>query len=166
MKKLAGMLLALAMVVSLFGVTAAAKAPEYKNTKAAVKAMGEYALDYTVEEIDEDGDERVVLQHSGEVCSFEMNLFFTEDNEGIIIRVWDLITFDEAKMDDVIHAVNDLNNSYKLVRFYACPDNSVTASFDLIVREGHEVGDITMEAIARMIGIIEDAYPALSAFAA
>lgn len=135
--------------------------PQYPNTIEFIDLLEEYDIDYSYSGIDSDGDEGVYIYED----DYTVILYFSEDQELISIRVWYVIEYAEDDLMDVIYACNDLNYSYRFVTLYADEsDNTVTASMDVIVREGNSVADIAAEAVAHLENILAEAYEVLGEF--
>lgn len=164
MRKITCLVLLLALLTAVCAIPAFAEEAVYANTKAALAAMDKYNLVYTLEGVDGDGDEEVVITHKTDASEYTIHMFFPEDDETVSIRVWDVIAFDSSVRSAVLETVNDLNCSYRFLRFRADSDNTVTVSIDLIVRAGNGIGDIVLEALGHIQSIVDEAYPELAVF--
>jgi hypothetical protein len=79
--------------------------------------------------------------------------------------VWDLISFPKEDYAAVVNVCNDLNAEYRFITFHVDKsDNTVTATYDLVVRPNDDVGAIVFEAIGWMEYILVEGYPYLSAY--
>lgn len=163
MRKLMSLLLVLAML-SVCLVPASAETVTFANAQKAVSAFDEYGVDYVCKGLDKDGDDKVVVTYQSEVSEYIINYFFTEDDETVYIRVWDLIAFQSYDRSAVIETLNEQNSSYNFVRFYADDDDTVTASLDIIVRPSEDIGDIIIESLVRIVRIMDKVYPELAGF--
>ena len=164
MKKWTALLLTLILSVSLCAA-ALADEPQYANTKAFLDSLDEVGLQYTLVGMLGE-DETVRIGNKAGDINYDFVLFFSEDNETVYIRVWDLITFDPDNLNDVLRAVNNLNNAYSFTAWYVNEDeNSINVRYDAIVREGASVPEIVLEALIRMNNIIEEGCETLTAYA-
>jgi len=59
---------------------------------------------------------------------------------------------------EVLSALNELNREYRFVRFYTDQEDYVTVQIDRIIAV-NETADPVMEMIARILRIIDEAYP-------
>ena len=150
------MLLVAILLVTLSPVAFAASA-QYANTRSFLGELDTYEIRYTLEGVDSDNNEIVHIKNKGDYYSYTIHYYFSEDNESVSIRIWNLIDFDSSDMDKVYLAVSQLNKTYKWVKFYADEiDNSVTLSADMIVRRNSGTGDIVLEMTLRIASILDD----------
>ena len=163
MKKMTAVLLVLIMVLSM----TAAHAAQYVNTNELLKVLDKCNLTYTVSGIDDQNYEYIefVMPYS-EADRCKVTCVFSQDNSYASLRAWDLITFDPNNSGNLMNTINQLNRTYRYVRWSAdTNDNTVDLYLDLIIREGSEVQDIIQEAFLRLYAILGDASPELKPFA-
>ena len=166
MKKALALFLTALLLLSL--ASAALAVPDnvtYRPTRRFLELLDEEGIKYQYRGIDQDNDEYVVITYTIEDDhDCRMNLYFNEDLEHCSIRVWNLIDFDEANLVDVYRACDELNSSYKYIRFYVDEtDYSVTASYDIIFRSTG-ADEICREAIRKMVNVCDAAIPTLAAY--
>ena len=140
MKRLLTGIICLIMLTMCVGTGFAVKA-QYTNTQAFLDALDGISITYTViNNTDEDKTDQVKVNNKGDKCAYTINYFFDKDNTEASIRVWDLIKFKDSDLEKVTKAVNSLNYQYKYVKWYVDEsDNTVTASWDIIIRENKDV---------------------------
>lgn len=164
MKKFLAVLLASLLIAGLC-MPAHAVTAQYKSTQAFADILDSLEITYSLSGPDSDGDELISIENefdNGYECTF--HVYFNSHEENCYIRVWNIISYDDADFSKVLRACNTLNNQYKYVRFYADEsDNTVTASLDLIFRD-NDVDQIVLEALLTAVSILEDAYPALEIY--
>ncbi len=87
----------------------------------------------------------------------------TDDDNDVGVRIYSLVTsVQEEKRMAVLEACNRLNATYRFITFELDRDNDVSVAFDLPVATSDEcLGHSVMEILARIAGILEDAYPLL-----
>lgn len=164
MKKLIAALLLAVMCTGLF-IPALAEMPAYDATKSFIAVLDEENLVYTFKGKSENGDEHILLENENENFAYEINVFFDEDNDCASVYVWYIIEFADADYADILYAVNELNYSYKYVRFYVDEsDNTVTCAMNIILQDTGDAGDIVLEGLLRMASILKVAYPALKPY--
>lgn len=165
MKKLTALLLALILTLSLSA--ALATEAQYANTKEMLKILDDSEVAYTIVGIDEDGDECVQVNNKDENgLTYAIICYFSEDNNTVILRIYNILTYDPADAAGVFEAVNTLNSQYKFVSWYAdTEDNTITLRMDLIVREGASAGQIAVEGLIRMVQILQGGYATIQPFA-
>ena len=164
-KRLFAVLLALCLFLSL-SVPAFAVSAEYSTTKAFLKVMDREKNKYTVEGVDEDGDEKVSVSVKGDnKKTIEVRIFFNEDLDVVSMRCWYVISFDKADLDRVLTAVNQINNDYRFVKFVVDEsDYSVDAKIDCPLRDDDIAGEIAYDALFYIENIVDEAYLELKEF--
>ena len=65
----------------------------------------------------------------------------------------------------ILNLVNELNGEYILAKWTADDDNTVTVAMDVILRPDDSMADILLEAVARMVDIVDAGYPTLEPYA-
>lgn len=145
---------------------AAAESPAaYESTGAFLALMDAKGMTYTLEGLDGEAREKVVIRNTDAGGNtYDISYFFEPGDERCALRVWNLITFDAAKRPEVLRALNTLNSEYRYVRFHADEsDNTVTASMDLIFHR-EDAALIVWEATLHLVDILETGCPALAAY--
>ncbi len=164
MKRIIALLLALALAMPL---TALAGRCEYANTQAFCDLMDAEEIEYTWYGTDDEDDEVVILESSGDgIGDYDIYLYFYEDESSasMACRVWEVITYDPARFSEVVEACNTLNASWRYITFYAdTNDNTVTVSFD-VVTVGGSAAQTCYGMISRLVSILEKAYPDLAPY--
>ena len=84
----------------------------------------------------------------------------------VSLRVWDVIEFEESDLAKVLITANDLNASYKWVKFVVyTEDCTVSAEMDATFGED-DAGEICLRDLYRIIDIVDLAYPEFEPYAA
>ena len=147
------------IMLTLCAGTGLAVQAQYPNTIAFLKKMDDLGITYTVEGINEKEQEKITIKNSGDQISYTLVYFFNKDNTECDIRVWYVLYYDAAEFDNVLRAVNKLNNTYKYCTWIADDsDSTITVTCDVILRENGDVGDIVTDATMNVVDIIDDAY--------
>lgn len=153
------------LLLSVFCPAAFATEPQYANTKAFTNGLDKADLIYAVRGIDDDGDEHVTVGFTDNDKSYTVHFFFDEDNEYLGIRIWDILTYSDADFSRLLRVINTLNDKYKYVNFTLDEsDNTVSLSFDLILRPSNSVEEITLEALLRVVQILKDSLETLTVY--
>ena len=84
---------------------------------------------------------------------------FTGDEGEYLSLYYYLESAPEDKIADVLMVCNEMNSTYKWVKFYVDSDNDITLQDDAILNVDN-AGDETLELIVRMIDILKDTKPA------
>lgn len=93
--------------------------------------------------------------------TMEVIVFFDENDRTISLKSFDLCQIPEEKKEAVYGVCNELNMSFRWLKFYVDEgDNTVTAQDDAIVQPDSS-GEEILALIARMAGVIDEAYPKL-----
>lgn len=164
MKKLIAVLL-LAVLCTGMMIPAVAETPAYDVTKSFVAVLNENDLAYTFNGKTNTGEEHIQMENEDEHFAYTINLFFHEDNDRASVYIWNIIEFADADFANVLRAVNELNYSYKYVRFYVDEtDNTVTCAMNMILHDNTDAGDIVLEGLLRIASILKVAYPSLSVY--
>ena len=166
MKRIAKSMLALVLVAILLCAPALAASATYANARDFVRVLDANGLtDYTLMGIDSDGDDGVMLDYSGDYWDYSIRYYFSEDEDLVLIRIWNLMEFDASEVDAAKIAANEANYDYKIARFYVDEsDNTLTCSYDLITREGASVGECVLDATAYLINIIDASHDKFARF--
>lgn len=163
-RNIAMLLIVFALCFSVLCAPAHAATAQYKSTQAFVDAMSAEGYKYTLQGVDQDGDELVLTTFDTDNGSIEIRFYFDQNCENTYIRVWNVIDYDYSDVREVCQALDTLNGEYKFVRFYTDDyDDSVTASLDLIYRN-NDVGEICMEGLYYVVNIVEVALADLAPY--
>lgn len=167
MRKWISLLFGLVLCVSVCASALAAE-PQFANTKAFLAYMDEIGISYNFLGAASEDTEAVQIpnQTDTDQIPYDFVLIFPEDNTCVSIRIWDFITIDPGKTDEVLRAINQLNGGYKYIKWYVDEENNtINVDYDLIVREGTSVPDIVMEAMVRLYSLIEEGYVKIAGYA-
>ena len=88
-----------------------------------------------------------------------------DDNDRTVsLTSYNVCAVPESKKDGLYQICSELNAHFRWVKFYVDEeDNTITARDDAIV-QAESSGEEIHELIARMVGIVDDAYPTLMRF--
>lgn len=165
MKKLFAMMTMIALICAMFVSPALAEKAEFANTQSFLDVLDANDFVYTLAGLDSDGDEKVEIENNGDALTYYLNYYFTEDNELVSIRIWNLISYSDEDFINVLREVNAINYDYRYVCFVADEtDNTVTVKYDVILRPGDAVGDIVFEESVHMASIIDEAFSRLAPY--
>ena len=91
--------------------------------------------------------------------SVEILLFFSEKNDNVGIRSFDLCKVPEAKKPALYELCSKLNDKYRWVKFYIDEDdNTITAADDAVIQLD-SCGEECLELVMRMCDIADEVYP-------
>lgn len=132
------------------------------STKQFVQALEQKEIRYTDQGTTEGGKDMIAVTYGGDnMSSIRVQFFFDENGESVALRVFDIVKVSDDKVARILTAVNEQNARFRFVKFVLdVRDNTVQAEIDASFRN-HDVGDVCLEALQRMVGICDDAYPEL-----
>ena len=103
---------------------------------------------------DDDGDVTVTIPYEGK----RMICIFSGEN-GKFLSIYCFYEETPAgKVYDMIDVCNQLNKTYKWVKFYLDKDNDVTAQIDALLTRS-TAADVAFDMLIRMIDILKEAKP-------
>ncbi len=85
---------------------------------------------------------------------------FSENCRYAALRCFRIATVPKDRLGQAILTCNELNNTYKWVKFCVDDDGDVTAENDAIL-DAATCGAVCLELMARMTQVINEAYPKL-----
>lgn len=113
------------------------------------------------QEVDPGRAVRVGFSHMPNAGAVGVIVFMDEDDASIALRSFNLVTLDDAVKPAMYKVCSDLNAQYRWMKFYVDEkDNTITVAADAVTQLD-SVGEETMELVARMVRIIDEAYPTL-----
>lgn len=160
MKRLLGLMIAVVLCLSLMCSSALAISAAYSSTQAVADKLDELEIVYTLVGVTDSGVEVLKVPYGDYTIFF----LFDEDLDLTSIRIWNIITFDDADLSKVLRSVNALNIDYKFTKFCVDEDdNTVSCEMDIIHRD-KDVADIVLEGLLHMLSILKHAEEALSVY--
>ena len=92
--------------------------------------------------------------------SYRIRFISKDDDNDVSARLFPLLNVGENQMDRILPKLNELNNTYRHVKFCCDKDGNVNAEYDYSV---NCVSPVTgaMEMIIRFMQIIDETYPLL-----
>ena len=135
---------------------------QYDATRDFLQELEEQNVLYAWRGVDEDKDEVVTITYSlldGDVTVY---FYFEEDDQHCDIFAWDLIEFEESRLNEIYEVCNELNCTYKYCTFFAEPEYfSLSVSMSLIYR-APVYSEICFEALIHTVNIIDEAMETLA----
>jgi hypothetical protein len=162
MKKLTALLLTLILMISI-AIPALSESTNgtYDSAKQFIAALEKEDIGYDYLGVDSHEYDVVNVELEGDNTTVSLYFYFNSDGEDVAIRVWDLITYDEAMDDAVVRAANTLNQNYRFAYFYGDTDFTVTGSMDVIFHDGDDIGAICYDAMMFVADVCDTVYPDL-----
>ena len=106
----------------------------------------------------EDGGTLMVAGFNGQMATYDLLMVFDKEDHTAMIRVGRLAKVPIDRQFEVLSALNELNREYRFVSFYSDPEDFVTAQTDRVIA-ANETAEPVMEMIARVVQILDGAYP-------
>ena len=103
-----------------------------------------------------------VVMHFRTECVSKVDVLFSFDREDNTFRccTGPVATVPSQRRSLALHAINEMNGTYRWFNFYLTNDGEVQAQSDAILVDDH-VGDMCMTYLANLLKIVDDAYPRL-----
>lgn len=132
------------------------------STREFIRTLDETDVKYTMLDPTKSGKDDMVVSFGGKnMESIRNRLVFDTDNEGVAIRVFNIVKIPDDKLAKMLITVNSLNYEYRFVKFCIdTDDNTVQAEADVSFRAG-SVGPVCMELLLRVTKLCDDVYPTL-----
>ena len=106
----------------------------------------------------DNGDTLMIAGFNGKNATFDIIMVFDKEDHTVTMRVGRLAKIPIDRQFEVLSTLNELNRTYRFLRFYSDPDDFVTVQYDYIVAE-NETAEPAMEMIFRTLQIIEEGFP-------
>ncbi len=109
-----------------------------------------------------DKGENVVLVSYGakNIKSVPVYVFFSKDGEGIAqFKCWEIANFKDKEAKALI-ACNELNSTYRWVKFYMDKDSDIVVDCDAYLDED-TCGEECVNLIRRLVSIVDEGYPVI-----
>ena len=109
-------------------------------------------------------EESITIQYEGDYMdTIKVHVIFNAGDPNYVVLVsWSIGHFDEAHLQAGYEAMNEVNNTYKWVKFYLDDDDDVTAKSDLIV-DLNSCGEEILDRVLRMVWVSDEAYGTIMA---
>ncbi|MDO5143902.1 MAG: hypothetical protein Q4E72_04745, partial [bacterium] len=131
---------------------------EYASTKRFISQLQQHDFAYyTVEAPDSaTGYEKISFPvghklENGAELVYGVSAYFCDSNERMLLRVWNLISFEEANLAPVMELCNTLNAQWLMCKFHVdLTDCSVTVCCDVPLADVAEMGGVMWDAFDTM----------------
>lgn len=161
-KSLAVLLL---VVISVCACVPAFADPQFSTTRDFLAVLEKENLSCHFNGLISTGEEHIAMANADENFAYDIDVYFHEDNDFVSVFVRYIIGFSDADFPNVLRVVNELNYSYKYVRFYVDEsNNTVTCAMNIILQDAGDTGNIVLEGLLRMANILKVAYPKLAVY--
>ena len=130
----------------------------YKNL--FMSYMDSEGVRYT--ELDTEKNNVVKVVYNGDnLKSIAVFVFFDSDGDPLVqLKCWDIANF-KGKEDKAIRVCNDLNATYRWVKFYVDDDADIIADIDAVI-DVASCGAECLQLVRRLVNITDEAYPEIA----
>ena len=106
----------------------------------------------------DDGGSLVVCGVNGKNnARYDVLFVFDKDGHSVSLRVFGLLTFPEEKWAAMLDAANELNGTYRWLKFFTKEDR-VNVQCDAVISDDTS-GKVCVELLVRTMRIVDEAYP-------
>ncbi|MBE5807130.1 MAG: hypothetical protein E7317_02185 [Clostridiales bacterium] len=115
---------------------------------------------HNTREID-NGSSLVVCGFTGKQNNrYDVAVIFDANEKSAGLRIFKLAVASEEKREEVLKAINDINNTFRWTKFTLHDDGDINVEIDALINQ-ETVGRVMVELMLRMAKIVDDAYPQL-----
>ena len=97
------------------------------------------------------------LKNSGQ---YMIRLCNIKEQDDTAIRIFRIISVEKEQIPAILPVLNQINAKYRFVKFYCDSDGDVNLSYDFFSKDSHP-DKCAMEAIIRIVDIMDEVYPIL-----
>ncbi len=110
---------------------------------------------------DLDGGESLVVcsVNSKSNARYDAIFVFDKDGHAVSLRIFGLAVFPDEKWAQMMDAANELNGTYRWLKFFT-KDDKINVQCDAIINEDTS-GPICVELLLRTMKIVDEAFPKL-----
>ncbi len=133
----------------------------HKSTQDFIRKLNEKNVHYKEAGTAKNGDDLLTVSFSCDNISsgVKVTFFFSDDNEDVALRCFDLVKVPDDKVAACFIAVNQQNKKFRFGKFVLdTGDNTIQMEMDAVFRD-HDVGEICYELMMRAVNLCDDAYP-------
>ncbi len=113
-------------------------------------------------ELDTEKNNVVKVVYNGDnLKSIAVFVFFDADGDPLVqLKCWDIANF-KGKEEKAIRVCNDLNATYRWVKFYVDDDADIIADIDAVI-DASSCGAECLQLVRRLVNITDEAYPEIA----
>lgn len=94
-------------------------------------------------------------------CLISQFISFCSNNQIVYIRIWNLLKIPDQFNSIALTIINELNNTYRFVRFYLNTDNGIDVFVDSLIHSG-TIGKTCINLGIVIAKICDTVYPKLA----
>ena len=92
--------------------------------------------------------------------SYRIRFISRDDDNDVAVRVYELVSVDDAHKAKVLAAINKLNAKYRYIKFVLDDDGDVNLEYDYLV-DCPDPAASAKEIVIRIVKMVDEAYPEL-----
>lgn len=133
----------------------------FKATEAIYNALKASKYDFKVFTEETENLSIVWLQFAAKSGSnYRIRFISADDDNDVAVRVMALIRLEENKIPSILPVINNLNKTYRYVKFVIEDDGGINVLYDFPVSASN-VEECAEEIVIRFVKIIDSAYSVL-----
>ena len=108
-----------------------------KSTEEFVCFLNQNNLKYCLDGINANDNEQITMCITSQTMSdITIHFLFDSNNQIVYIRIWNLLKIPDQFNSIALTIINELNNTYRFVRFYLNTDNGIDVFVDSLIHSG------------------------------
>ena len=133
-----------------------------KSTEEFVCFLNKNNLKYCLDSINANDNEQITMCITSQTMSdITIHFLFDSNNQIVYIRIWNLLKIPDQFNSIALTIINELNNTYRFVRFYLNTDNGIDVFVDSFIQTG-TIGNTCMNLGIITAKICDTVYPKLA----
>ena len=133
-----------------------------KSTEEFVCFLNQNNLKYCLDSITANDNEQITMCITSQTMSdITIHFLFDSNNQIVYIRIWNLLKIPDQFNSIVLTIINELNNTYRFVRFYLNTDNGIDVFVDSLIHSG-TIGKTCINLGIIIAKICDTVYPKLA----
>ena len=132
-----------------------------KSTEEFVCFLNQNNLKYCLDSINANDNEQITMCITSQTMSdITIHFLFDSNNQIVYIRIWNLLKIPDQFNSIALTIINELNNTYRFVRFYLNTDNGIDVFVDSLIHSG-TIGKTCINLGIIIAKICDSIYPKL-----
>lgn len=133
-----------------------------KSTEEFVCFLNQNNLKYCLDGINANDNEQITMCITSQTMSdITIHFLFDSNNQIVYIRIWNLLKIPDQFNSIALTIINELNNTYRFVRFYLNTDNGIDVFVDSLIHSG-TIGKTCINLGIVIAKICDTVYPKLA----
>ena len=135
-----------------------------KSTEEFVCFLNQNNLKYCLDSINANDNEQITMCITSETLSdITIHFLFDSNNQIVYIRIWNILKIPDQFNSIALTIINELNNTYRFVRFYLNTDNGIDVFVDSLIHSG-TIGKTCINLGIVIAKICDSIYPKLTEY--